>query len=182
MKLRTAAFFVLVAGLAAPIAPLWAQQANAPDPLREKALELFKYETGVWRSRWETPRPDGTVDIAEGGEIFTPTLDGSALELVTRTDGGAGWSKAIRFYSPREKQIVFISVSTAGDYFVMRQDVETEIVEYGPYTRADGREAMFRFRITRKTANEQDIVMEYSFDRGETWEVRRYQYMHRVDG
>ena len=152
------------------------------DPLRAKADLLHAYEEGSWECRWEILDDDGEV-VSEmvGREIFTPSLDGLALDVVTRVDGRDTWNQGVKFFSPQEKKIVFLDWGTDGDYWIMKQDVETGVVESEPKTLPDGRSLVLRFTVVRKTDNEQDVVMDMSTDGGSTWSRRTRQFMRRID-
>lgn len=152
------------------------------DPLHAKADELHAYEAGTWQSRWERVDDAGNVtDVSTGVEIFSPTLNGTALELVTRIDGEEDWSRAIKFYNRKERKIVFIDVSSRGEYYVMKQDVETGTV-VGRSQRPGAEDSLFRFVTVRKTDDEMDVKMEFSEDGGQTWRHIRNQYMRRIGG
>ena len=158
-----------------------AQDPAVPDPLAEEAASLFAYEEGTWTSRWEILGPEGeVVSEFEGTEVFSYAMDGKALLLETRSEGQSSWSQSVRFYNPQERKIIFLSWSTEGDYWTMKQDVETEVLQSDPKTMPDGTELILRFRILRKTDDEQDVVMEYSKDAGESWVLRTRQYLRRA--
>lgn len=158
-----------------------AQQLMAPDPLAAKAAALFAYEDGTWESRWEVLDDEGNVvQEMSGTETFSYTMDGKAVLLETHTEGSSSFSHATRFYNPHEKKIVFVSISTEGDYWIMKQDAETEVVQSEPKLLPDGRTAIIRFTIVEKTEDEQDVVMEASTDGGKTWALRTRQYLRRV--
>ncbi len=176
----------LVAGLLfAIIGPgaTMAQDASAADPLAEKAKELFEYEIGVWRSRWERLDAEGNVVMTfEGTESFSWYLDETVVELVTEIPELDQKSKALRFYSPREKQIVFWSVDQQADHWLMTQDVETEIVQSAPHPTSAGGDMIIRFTTLRKAPDAVDVVMHYSLDDGESWTKGAMQYLERADG
>ena len=62
---------------------------------------------------------------------------------------------------------------------MMSQDLETETVISEPNLRPDGSALTIQFTITRKTENEQDVVMDFSSDGGKTWKRGTRQYMRR---
>ncbi len=182
MNIRHIAYCSLLVCTVAPAAePAKEPAVEAVDLARSKAVAIFDYELGSWHCRWEGLNRHGdVVNTFEGTETFSRTLDGKALKLVTRIDGREDWSQAIKFYSPKERQIVFIDVNTSGDYYVMKQDVDTATVQAETW-RANGDSMLFRFVLTRKTENEQDVRMERSFDGGKSWMHVRNQYMRRVE-
>lgn len=162
-------------------APALAQDAPEIDPLEEKARALFEYEMGVWRSRWERVDAEGNVVTSfEGTESFTWYLDDKVVELVTEVPEANQKSKALRFYSPREKKIVFWSVDANADHWLMSQDVETEIVQSEPHPASGGGDMIIRFTPLQKTPDSFDVVMHYSLDNGETWIKGAMQYLERV--
>lgn len=159
----------------------FAQESAAEDPLAAKARALFDYEDGVWHSRWERLDPEGNiVSEFEGTETFAWYLGDNVVELATVIPATDTNSRALRFYNPVEKKIVFLSVDEGGDYWLMKQDVETEIVQSEPHQNADGSEMIIRFTTLRKTESEMDIVMHYSLDAGDNWTKGAMQYMRRV--
>ena len=173
---------LVLASLLAPAAAR-SQEAAETDALAELAASLMAYEDGEWESRWEIFDADGEM-VSEyvGTEVFTYTLDGKAALLETRSEGQSSWSQAVRFYNPQEKKIIFLSWSTEGDYWIMKQDVETGVVQSETKTLPDGRELILRFTTVRKTEDEQDVVMETSLDGGATWTLRTRQYLRRATG
>ncbi len=168
-------FFSIIPG-AAP-----AQEAPDADPLEEKAKALFDYEIGVWRSRWERVDAEGNVVASfDGTEVFSWYLDDKVVELVTEVPEAGQKSKALRFYSPREKKIVFWSVDANADHWLMSQDPVTEVVQSEPHPTSSGDDMIIRFTTLRKSPDSFDVVMHYSLDDGETWTKGAMQYLERV--
>lgn len=160
-----------------------ADEPAQPETHAEKAKALFDYEIGVWRSRWERLDADGNVVAEfEGTETFSWYLDEVVVELATEIPELGQKSKALRFYSPREEQIVFWSVDKNADHWLMAQDVETEVVQSAPHPTSAGGEMIIRFTTLRKTPNAMDVEMHYSLDNGQSWTKGAMQYLEREQG
>lgn len=161
----------------------FAQDGAPEDPFAAKAKALFEYEDGIWHSRWERLDPEGNVvSEFEGTEAFTWYLGDTVVELATKIPATNTNSRALRFYNPVEKKIIFMSVDEGGDYWLMKQDVETEVVQSEPHKNPDGSEMIIRFTTLRKTDDEMDVVMHYSLDDSASWTKGAMQYMRRVKG
>ena len=176
-------YFALLGLISVCFVPVSAPAQDAPDadPLEEKAKALFDYEIGVWRSRWERIDAEGNVVASfEGTEAFSWYLDDKVVELVTEVPEAGQKSKALRFYSPREKKIIFWSVDANADHWLMSQDPVTEIVQSEPHPTSGGGDMIIRFTTLRKSPDSFDVVMHYSLDNGETWIKGAMQYLERV--
>lgn len=174
--------FVVLAALIGHNMPALSQDTAPEDAFAAKAKALFDYEDGVWHSRWERLDPEGNVvSEFEGTEAFTWYLGDAVVELATEIPATDTSSRALRFYNPVEKKIIFMSVDEGGDYWLMKQDVETEVVQSEPHQNPDGSEIIIRFTTLRKTDNEMDVVMHYSLDDGANWTKSAMQYMRRIE-
>ena len=67
------------------------------EALRERAQAMFEFEVGEWRSTWERLNADGNVvSSVSGTEKMSWTLDGTAIEMITRLDGAEHWERLYR--------------------------------------------------------------------------------------
>lgn len=175
---RIGRFLAVILFNVIPLSAAVAQNEKDDDPLREKAMEFLSWEVGTWRSREEILDADGNLARTQEFTItYEWTLDNTALHMEVRDDGKKDWSQVIKFYSPKDKEIIFFDVSTTGEYYLMRQDVESKTVLIKPNELGD---FLFRLRHMRRTENELDFVIEYSNDDGQTWTLTRRTYSKRV--
>lgn len=169
-----------IAGLLTAAFGTWRaeRQESSPD-LAARAAAILAAEVGVWDCRWEYFGPDGeVVGAVEGTETARELFPGRVLAGETSLPSVGRESRGFRFYEPNRKKLMHISIGSDGDFWILEQEVGSDVLESRPHTNADGSVTRIRFVSLEHDDDRHVVRMEQLGDDGE-WELGFRQTMVR---
>jgi hypothetical protein len=144
-----------------------AAQTTAPKPGPEH--KRLGYFVGVWNYQGEAKQSP----FGPGGKISgTETCDWFAggFQLVCRTKGtsakGPMTGQAIVTYDSARKGYTYYAISSQGDNFFLRGNVDGKVWAWADESTIDGKRMKVRVTVTEETPTSNSFKVEASFDGG----------------
>ena len=142
--------------------------------LQQRATAIFQADAGIWDARWEfLDEQSHVTSQATGTQTMKFAIEERVLHIAMDVPELGIKSVSHRFFKPDEGQIYWISVDREGDLWTFVEDPVNRTAKSLPHPNPDGSTTWLRFKNTRETENEVDVLMELSTDQQNWNEIFR---------
>ena len=154
---------------------------ETPD-LRSVAMERMKRDSGTWDCTWEFLDEEGEIASSTTGlHKMELVFEGTIMLIHIEAPEMESYGVTTRYYDPHQEKIVWQSVDNNGDLWTFLEEVDGSSAYSLPHDNHDGTVSHLRFKPTRETETEVEVLMEMSEDK-ENWQpIFRMSRLRRTD-